>query len=313
MPALTAAQRVEFELDYSDNVRLAVDTRILVNFPRPRFAVLPVSLGLTLVKLHARVRQTASFSPLIRLIDAQLTLEIPPTSSPSPPVLYLSMHPDFTLDLSATSLIGSRAKLQDIPKVEQLIVGRLRSFVVEKLVYPKRIPLKLPAFSHHTGDDEDYVWVADATPDDFGLSQHSAAPSTDEAVDDEDDDEDLTAQLPQPDLDEVVRRPSPRSSPTMLTGGSATALPPRIFHYGSPAFRHRSSASSTISGSEPHLPGYLPRRPAPEPMRAMPPPWRAGEHILRAGSRAMPLPSPSFASGVSTPGFGTFASPVASR
>lgn len=50
-----SSQRIEVDVDYSDHVTLAVDTRIVVNFPKPRFAILPVSLGLTLNTFHATV------------------------------------------------------------------------------------------------------------------------------------------------------------------------------------------------------------------------------------------------------------------
>ena len=59
--------------------------------------------------------------------------------------LSASLHPDFILELASTSLIGSRAKLQDIPKVEQLIVGRIRSWVIENLVWPRVRTVRLPS------------------------------------------------------------------------------------------------------------------------------------------------------------------------
>lgn len=58
--------------------------------------------------------------------------------------LHFSLHPDFALDAIATSLVGSRAKLQDVPKIEQLLVGRLRSFVHDRFVWPKFWTLTLP-------------------------------------------------------------------------------------------------------------------------------------------------------------------------
>lgn len=58
--------------------------------------------------------------------------------------MSLSLHPDFVLDLASTSLIGSRAKLQDIPKVEQLIIGRIRNYVIESFVWPKVKTFNLP-------------------------------------------------------------------------------------------------------------------------------------------------------------------------
>ena len=56
-------QRIEIDVDYSDHVTLAIDTRVVVNVPRPRFAVLPVSLGFTLVKFSATVRPHPRRSP----------------------------------------------------------------------------------------------------------------------------------------------------------------------------------------------------------------------------------------------------------
>jgi hypothetical protein len=50
------SQRAETELEYSDSVTLAISTGLVINFPRPRFAVLPISLGVTLVGLHGTVR-----------------------------------------------------------------------------------------------------------------------------------------------------------------------------------------------------------------------------------------------------------------
>jgi maintenance of morphology protein 1 len=41
-------------------------------------------------------------------------------------------------------LVGSRAKLQDVPKIEQLLVDRLRNFVHDRFVWPKYWSLTLP-------------------------------------------------------------------------------------------------------------------------------------------------------------------------
>lgn len=99
--------------------------------------------------------------------------EIPPTvipfsngtkGHPSPAIL-LSLDPDFTLTMSTTSLLGSRAKLQDIPKVEQLILGRLRSWIVDNLVWPKVRILRLPgvgrkgAVEEGEGGEGEFVWI----------------------------------------------------------------------------------------------------------------------------------------------------------
>jgi maintenance of morphology protein 1 len=46
-------------VDYLDSVSLSLSTAVLINFPRPRFAVLPVSLGVELVSLGGTVRVSA--------------------------------------------------------------------------------------------------------------------------------------------------------------------------------------------------------------------------------------------------------------
>ncbi|KAL7419811.1 ERMES complex subunit mmm1 [Cryptotrichosporon argae] len=118
--------RAEIDIDYLDAVSLSVSTSVLVNFPRPRFAVLPVAIGVEL----ASVGGTLSVQMHDPAHDRQH--------------IHVSLLPDFHLNLKTTSLLGSRAKLQDIPKLEQLIVARLRSVIQDRLVYPAHLSLALP-------------------------------------------------------------------------------------------------------------------------------------------------------------------------
>ncbi|WAR60152.1 hypothetical protein PtB15_9B89 [Puccinia triticina] len=157
----TGRMRVEIDIDYSDRVTLAIETKVVVNFPTARFAVLPISLGLTLNQLSATIM--AEIPP----IAIPLPMNDDP-SAPSPAIL-MSLDPDFTLSMTTTSLLGSRAKLQDVPKIEQLIMGRLRGWIVDNLVWPKVRVLKLPGLGNK-GSVEDaadgegeYVWVEGTT------------------------------------------------------------------------------------------------------------------------------------------------------
>ncbi|GAA5919830.1 hypothetical protein JCM6882_005610 [Rhodosporidiobolus microsporus] len=140
--------RVELDLDYVDRLSVAVSTRVVMNFPRPRFAILPVSLALSLERF-----------------SGTLTVELPPPNpSPSPeaplpssaadhhehrphPSVHLSLHPDFDLLLRTSSLLGSRAKLQDVPKIEQLLNARIRAAIQDRVVWPGRVEIALPGLS----------------------------------------------------------------------------------------------------------------------------------------------------------------------
>ncbi|BGP21226.1 mitochondrial outer membrane protein Mmm1 [Rhodotorula toruloides] len=193
-PALTDARvrpsgmggesvRVELDLEYSDTVVLAVSTRVVMNFPRPRFAVLPVSLSVTLERFSGIV--TVELPPL----STPTPSLVPPTTETPPrhahPTVHLSLHPDFDLVLSTSSLLGSRAKLQDVPKVEQLLKARIRAAIQDKVVWPGRIEIALPGLvrTHHhhhhssagTGTGADDSPASPVSP----LATHLATPPPD--------------------------------------------------------------------------------------------------------------------------------------
>ncbi|GAA5986973.1 hypothetical protein JCM11641_002272 [Rhodosporidiobolus odoratus] len=183
-PALSAARvrpsgtdgeglRVELDLDYQDCVALAVSTRVVVNVPRPRFAVLPVSLSLSLER----------FSGTLSIELPQPTVPLRPDPSPSDtrthlphPMVHFSLHPDFELDLRTTSLLGSRAKLQDVPKIEQLVVARVRAAIQDRVVWPGRVEIALPGLGPPTSSPSEPSRAA-CNPPDSSMSA-SATPPT---------------------------------------------------------------------------------------------------------------------------------------
>ncbi|CAK9786726.1 hypothetical protein CC85DRAFT_248302 [Cutaneotrichosporon oleaginosum] len=118
--------RCEIDVDFADSISLTVATSVLVNFPRPRFAVLPVQIGVELVS-----------------VGGTLSVQIHHPKDDRQH-LHVCLLPDFHLNLKTTSLLGSRAKLQDIPKLEQLIVARLRAVIQDRFVYPHHLTFGLP-------------------------------------------------------------------------------------------------------------------------------------------------------------------------
>lgn len=57
---------------------------------------------------------------------------IPPDPSSRNPTLTVSLLPDFTLDLKTSSLMGSRAKLADVPKLHEMIQAQVRRALLER-------------------------------------------------------------------------------------------------------------------------------------------------------------------------------------
>lgn len=64
-------------------------------------------------------------------------------SSPKSNVAF-SFLPDYRLDLSVRSLIGSRSRLQDVPKVAQLVEARVHAWFEERVVEPRVQVVGLP-------------------------------------------------------------------------------------------------------------------------------------------------------------------------
>jgi maintenance of morphology protein 1 len=102
------SQRAEIDIDYLDTTSLSLSTSLLINFPRPRFAVLPVSLGVQLASIGGTVSCPLS---LDTVANEQMSVQIHDAVEERQQ-LHVCLLPDFHLNLKTTTLLGSRAKLQ---------------------------------------------------------------------------------------------------------------------------------------------------------------------------------------------------------
>ncbi|KAG2174123.1 hypothetical protein INT43_004143 [Umbelopsis isabellina] len=128
------SMRAEIDFEFSDQLSLGVETQLMLNWPRVDFAALPVSLLLSVVRF-----------------SGTLTIELinPPESAtanatPLDRYIAISSYSDFTLDFTVRSLLGSRTKLEDVPKLTDLITSKLRNVYVDRLVYPNFVKIKIP-------------------------------------------------------------------------------------------------------------------------------------------------------------------------
>lgn len=131
MPTREGARlQARMDVDLSDMITLAVETKLLVNFPKRLSAVLPVALAVSVVRFSGTL--SISFIP----------------SNPSentPTKMAFTFLDDYRLDFSIRSLLGSRSRLQDVPKIAQLVESRLHRWFDERCVEPRFQEIALPS------------------------------------------------------------------------------------------------------------------------------------------------------------------------
>ena len=135
--------QARMDVDLSDFITLGIETKITLNYPKPLTAVLPVALAVSVVRFSGTL--SISFLP------SHPTPASTPSGAPHPPpsttptTLAFSFLPDYRLDLSVRSLVGSRSRLQDLPKIAQLVESRLHAWIDERCVEPRVQQVVLPS------------------------------------------------------------------------------------------------------------------------------------------------------------------------
>lgn len=122
--------QARMDVDLSDMLTLAVETKMLLNYPKRLSAILPVALAVSVVRFSGTL--SISFIP----------------SNPSqstPTMMTFSFLDDYRLDFSIRSLLGSRSRLQDVPKIAQLVEARLHRWFDERAVEPRFQEIALPS------------------------------------------------------------------------------------------------------------------------------------------------------------------------
>ena len=224
--------QARMDLDLSDVLTLGVETRLVLNWPRKVVAVLPIALAVSIVRFSGTVSTFRSFRAFFLLpfsnYGAQLSVTFIPSSNPatpatadpsqpsqrssssssptpgseptgrtSPTTLAFTFLPDYTLELSIRSLLGSRSRLQDVPKIAQLIEARVHQWFNERCVEPRFQQIVLPSLwprkKNTRGGEEDQSDATselpgeDRDPESVTDSQGDAGNKHDEADDQIDD------------------------------------------------------------------------------------------------------------------------------
>ncbi|KAF2024437.1 hypothetical protein EK21DRAFT_78697 [Setomelanomma holmii] len=177
--------QARMDVDLSDVITIGVETTLNLNWPTPMSAVLPVALAVSIVRFSGTLAlsfipsssppSTSAPSPSTESKNHTTSdQDRPSTSSGLPPhrptTLAFTFLDDYRLDLSVRSLVGSRSRLQDVPKIAQLIESRVHAWFDERAVEPRFQQIVLPSLwprKHNTrggGASEDVA--ADEASDD---------------------------------------------------------------------------------------------------------------------------------------------------
>ncbi|KAM7199813.1 maintenance of mitochondrial morphology protein 1 [Rhypophila sp. PSN 637] len=125
-----ARLQARMDVDLSDMITLAVETKLLLNYPKKLSAVLPVALAVSVVRFSGTLS--------ISFIPSHSAEKIPTR-------MTFTFLDDYRLDFSIRSLLGSRSRLQDVPKIAQLVESRLHQWFDERCVEPRFQEIALPS------------------------------------------------------------------------------------------------------------------------------------------------------------------------
>lgn len=140
----------KIDVDLSDTLTLGISTKLLLNQPRPLTAILPVSLAVSIVRFSGCLTVSLINTKDIDLKNIEKDGQENDGSNNENEdgggtALMFSFSPDYRLEFVVKSLIGSRAKLQDVPKISSLIESKLRTWFIERCVEPRFQVVRLPS------------------------------------------------------------------------------------------------------------------------------------------------------------------------
>lgn len=135
--------QARMDVDLSDFITLGVETKIILNYPKPLTAVLPVAVAVSVVRFSGTLSVSFLHSSSPPTPSSGTPSSAPQSTTPT--TLAFSFLPDYRLDLSVRSLVGSRSRLQDIPKIAQLVESRLHAWIDERCVEPRVQQVVLPS------------------------------------------------------------------------------------------------------------------------------------------------------------------------
>ncbi|AQZ13021.1 MMM1 (YLL006W) [Zygosaccharomyces parabailii] len=131
----------KIDIDLNDRLAVGIETRLLLNYPKPATASLPVNVTVSIIRFQACLT--------VSLTKAEEFVRTSPESmeenSDTGYFLMFSFAPEYRMEFETQSLIGARSKLENIPKIGSLVEHQIKKWFVERCVEPRFQFIKLPS------------------------------------------------------------------------------------------------------------------------------------------------------------------------
>lgn len=158
----------KIDVDVSDTITLGVETNLLINKPKMLSASLPIKLSISVVRFSACLTvsliatddkdQADNENGNLNNCDMGRTKSKTQSSectngenggqeksNGQAIALMFSFSPDFRLEFEIKSLIGSKAKLENIPRISSILENVIRKWFIERCIEPRFQLIKLPS------------------------------------------------------------------------------------------------------------------------------------------------------------------------
>ena len=150
----------KIDIDLIDRLSLGVETKLLLNYPKPGFMALPINLTVAIIRFRGCL--TVSLTRGDEFVHTRpkdknatnSTTDDAGNSSDSESneddiednsyFLMFSFSPEYKFEFDTQSLIGARSKLENIPRIRSLIEYQIKKWFVERCVEPRFQFIKLP-------------------------------------------------------------------------------------------------------------------------------------------------------------------------
>ena len=132
------------DLVYNGGGGLEISTELFVNWPRDKFASIPVNALVKLVHLSGKVVYLSSFLATTTALthNSQMHIHLPAEPGARMSAFFAKL-PD--VDFSVEMLVGKKQmEVTGLPKFKKFIIATLRRALRQQLVYPNQITLHIP-------------------------------------------------------------------------------------------------------------------------------------------------------------------------